>query len=447
MMGGAESGRVGRAKELSLGRQRALEFSMSWQKSDSKNTRWRGCQTMLHKRLVACALVLSTLACEEQSTPSPPPPASASATGRASSTRSAAQPSPGASVKARPSAAPPVASSEMPWRRGGVEAPDSWGDTTRWGGSFEEQNALMFRQLEHYHGLSDKQLDAVKKVFANSKYIGQGNPAPSRHPASPAACRQKLEQQKVHYEDAAFESRCGGRFMAPLYNPEAGQTAKDARACMDRFEFPNIPCVYPVTWVRAREAVQICQAMGKRLCDAHEWEGACEGKLTPPDYDFDLFERMSQEDARKIMRRRANHRHRENKTWAYGPKARKDVCATASRKSRRCGVGWKRCGTNTFPAGFFPGCRSRLGIYDQHGNAAEHMNLPFAPEQLSTDPSGKYGHTEMKGSWFVFNVIWAHPDHCRWRAPYWHGNRVMSKGSHRNYHLGFRCCKSIAAKP
>ena len=32
----------------------------------------------------------------------------------------------------------------------------------------------------------------------------------------------------------------------------------------------------------------MCEAEGKRLCDAHEWEGACAGKLEPPDYRFDL---------------------------------------------------------------------------------------------------------------------------------------------------------------
>jgi hypothetical protein len=49
----------------------------------------------------------------------------------------------------------------------------------------------------------------------------------------------------------------------------------------------------------------------------------------------------------------------------------------------------------------------------------------------------------MKGSWFVFDQIKAHEDHCRWRAPYWHGTRVMNPKSHRNYHLGFRCCDTI----
>jgi hypothetical protein len=49
----------------------------------------------------------------------------------------------------------------------------------------------------------------------------------------------------------------------------------------------------------------------------------------------------------------------------------------------------------------------------------------------------------MKGSWFVWDRTRAHKDWCQWRAPYWHGGRVMSKSSHRNYHLGFRCCRSL----
>ena len=51
--------------------------------------------------------------------------------------------------------------------------------------------------------------------------------------------------------------------MAPLYNPDT-QKPRDAKACIDQFEFPNIPCEYPVVWVKA-EAAEICQAQGKRL--------------------------------------------------------------------------------------------------------------------------------------------------------------------------------------
>jgi hypothetical protein len=53
----------------------------------------------------------------------------------------------------------------------------------------------------------------------------------------------------------------------------------------------------------------------------------------------------------------------------------------------------------------------------------------------------------MKGSWFAFDNFKAHDDWCRWRAPYWHGSRVLDPGSHANYHLGFRCCKTLADPP
>jgi hypothetical protein len=62
---------------------------------------------------------------------------------------------------------------------------------------------------------------------------------------------------------------------------------------------------------------------------------------------------------------------------------------------------------------------------------------------MSSRGSRELGYTEMKGSWFVFDTIRAHDDWCRWRAPFWHGTRVMDEHSHANYHLGFRCCKTI----
>ncbi len=69
------------------------------------------------------------------------------------------------------------------------------------------------------------------------------------------------------------------------------------------------------------------------------------------------------------------------------------------------------------------------------------MNLPALPEDLAS--RGGDGLTEMKGSWFVFSTIEAHEDDCRFRAPAWHETRVMNEKSHRNYHLGFRCCKDV----
>ena len=71
------------------------------------------------------------------------------------------------------------------------------------------------------------------------------------------------------------------------------------------------------------------------------------------------------------------------------------------------------------------------------------MNLPTNAGEMASRGSTVLGHTEMKGSWFVWDKIRAHEDWCRWRAPYWHGSRVMSSDSHANYHLSFRCCKSV----
>lgn len=306
-----------------------------------------------------------------------------------------------------------------------------------------EQNAALLAQLAEVHHLTAAQEAAVAAIFARSPFVGQGNPAVTRHPATPDECRERLAAAGASYENPRFAAICGGPYMAPLYDP-ATQSPADAGACIDQLEFPDVPCAYPVVWVRASEAAAICAAVGKRLCDAHEWEGACAGALAAPDYRFDLAAGVDAGTAVSRMRADHNRRHQADKAWSYGPQYEAGVCAAASVKTDGCNGGdWRGCGSNTYPAGFFPGCRSALGVYDLNGNAAEHMSLPLAPEQMASAGSTVYGVTEMKGSWFIFDHYRAHEDWCRWRAPYWHGSRVMDPASHHNYHLGFRCCKTI----
>jgi formylglycine-generating enzyme required for sulfatase activity len=260
---------------------------------------------------------------------------------------------------------------------------------------------------------------------------------------SPGECRASLARGGIRHGNPEFEAICGAKYMAPLYS-QATEGPRDARACIDQFEFPNIPCAYPVVWVRAREAALICEAIGKRLCDAHEWEGACAGSLEEPDYFFSLAKRMEPAAGVRAMRAAHNRRYDSRKVWSYGPAYRTGICAATSFKTKGCqGGGWDRCGSNTFPAGAFPRCRSDLMVYDLHGNAAEHMNLPLDKSQMASKGSKDYGYTEMKGSWFIFDRYRAHEDACRWRAPFWHGSRVMDPKSHHNYHLGFRCCKTL----
>jgi hypothetical protein len=309
--------------------------------------------------------------------------------------------------------------------------------------SLKEQNEALLAKLQRVHGLSDSQMAAVRAIFAGSPYIGQGNPAVTQHPATRQQCEAKLQQLSINYENPQYERICGARYMAPLYDP-THETAENAKVCIDQFEFPDIPCEYPVVWVRAREAAEICTAMGKRICDADEWEGACAGQLTPPDYRFDLARGVSPEEGIHRMRIAHNSAHSGDKTWSYGPQYRKGVCAAASFKTPGCtGGSWTQCGSNTYPDGFFPQCHSPLDVYDLNGNAAEHMNLPLNEDQMASRGSTQLGYTEMKGSWFIFDTYRAHEDWCRWRAPFWHGSRVMSPDSHHNYHLGFRCCKTL----
>jgi formylglycine-generating enzyme required for sulfatase activity len=309
--------------------------------------------------------------------------------------------------------------------------------------TLQQQRATLFDTLRKVHRLDDKQLAAVKAIFADSPVMGQGNPAITRHPFTPQQCRDRLHAAGVNHHDLGFETICGAKYMVPLYNPET-ENPEMARACIDQFEFPGIPCEYPVVWVRAREAAQICSAMGKRLCDAHEWEGACAGRLLAPDYPFDKVQGMSGADAVRTMRSLHNQRWSPEKRWSYGTTRKQGNCAMNSNKDPKCNGGdWKNCGSNTYPAGMFAGCDSDLGTYDMHGNAAEHMNLPTNDSEMASEGSKTLGHTEMKGSWFIWDKFPAHPDWCRWRAPYWHGTKVMSDHSHHNYHLSFRCCKSI----
>ncbi len=294
--------------------------------------------------------------------------------------------------------------------------------------TLEVQREKLFAHMQSELGLTPAQVTAVRDVFRASSILSQGNPKISMHPIGRAECRAALAERPLRPGDAV----CQAPHMAALEGPEAGRT------CVDQFEFPNIPCEYPVVHVSAREAAQLCEAVGKRLCDAHEWEGACAGSLDTPEREYPWGKDRSTQ--------RRLHNASRTRVWAYGLEKNHALCATTSFKTPGCpGGGYDSCGSNTFPAGAFPDCVSAHGVYDLHGNAAEHMSLPTSRAELTSQ--GGSGVTEMKGSWFIFSHYEAHEDDCRWRAPDWHASRVMAAHSHGNYHLGFRCCKSVPADP
>lgn len=306
----------------------------------------------------------------------------------------------------------------------------------------ERQQAILVDLLADTLELSSVQVERVRAIVARSKWLSFGNPDLPGAQMTSAECRQRRAAASIVAGDAI----CGAPHMVAIDEVGSRASERQPRVCIDQYEFPNIPCEYPITWVRSSEAAELCSAIGKRLCDAHEWEGACAGSLLPVEAEYN-FERMPKGIKSSKMRGKRlwlEHEHNRTReiTWAYGAKQDHSLCATGAVKDSRCNVvDWGTCATLSYPAGSFPECVSPVGAYDQHGNAAEHMNLPLDPSELSS--RGGMGWTEMKGSWFIFARQQSHPDDCRWRAKSWHTTRIEDPHSHRNYHLGFRCCRDV----
>jgi hypothetical protein len=53
--------------------------------------------------------------------------------------------------------------------------------------TLKERNDVLLVQIQRIHGLSEKQIDSIRTIFRESGYIGQGNPAITKHPLTPEA--------------------------------------------------------------------------------------------------------------------------------------------------------------------------------------------------------------------------------------------------------------------
>ena len=218
--------------------------------------------------------------------------------------------------------------------------------------TLEAQREVLFARMVADGDYTPDMMVGVRAIFEESPLMGQGSPFSTRHPITRNECLA------IRASRALVETPhppCTRKNMVPLFDPGAGETAADAKVCIDQFEFPNIVCEYPVVQVRANEADLLCHAVGKRICDAHEWEGACAGALHTPEkeYSFDQerpYATYLHNEAREIR-------------WAYGPDKNHALCGTSSFKSPNCQASeWKSCGSNTFPAGSFPDCVTMYGL-------------------------------------------------------------------------------------
>src|SRR5262249_10939164 len=140
-----------------------------------------------------------------------------------------------------------------------------------------DQRKELYRRMAEELELGEARMAKIRAIIDPSPMIGQGNPAVTRHPMTRRECRQRRADAGLGGPQT--QAPCAGKNMVPLYDADVGETAKDAKVCIDQFEFPNIACEYPVVYASAREAALLCEAAGKRICDAHEWEGACAGAV------------------------------------------------------------------------------------------------------------------------------------------------------------------------
>jgi formylglycine-generating enzyme len=254
--------------------------------------------------------------------------------------------------------------------------------------------------------------------------FNQGNPALAHHDISRRACLEGLRSVVLQTEEQ--RKACHGmENMVPIYGH--GRPAA-TRTCMDVFEFPNRACELPVVWGTPSGAQQICALEGKRLCTESEWNLACKGDpLGAPDRTYAYGDDLD------LTACNTNKPHvtLPNGQW---------LCSALTAQTA-----WATCATETEPAGSFPRCRSRFGVFDQHGNVAEMMT------RLDTD-GGVY--TQLKGSAFFYVDVArkpseaqkpgareTYPDPCTY-DPRWHVE-ALEGSTHSNYHLGFRCCLSL----
>lgn len=247
--------------------------------------------------------------------------------------------------------------------------------------------------------------------------MNQGNKAIARHTISKAQCLAGLKDIVIQTPEQ--RAKCGADNMVPVWIK-----GKEPWFCIDVFEFPNKPCELPFVWTPPTFAKKVCELQGKRLCAQTEWNIACRGDPNGGD----------------------------DQRYAYGSKLDLDICHTNLRHRTACNahdaqIAFATCATDTEPSGSFPKCRSRFGVFDQHGNVAEVMMRR----------EGDQVFTQLKGSaWFynelarepgqpvpetTTNKAGAYPDNCNF-DPRWHVEKI-DEAWHVNYHLGFRCCKSI----
>ena len=203
--------------------------------------------------------------------------------------------------------------------------------------------------------------------------FSQGNRAIAHHSIGSRACLEGLRD--VVLQSPEQRERCGTDGMVPVWDRGGGM--ENARYCIDVFEFPNKTCELPFVFITpAHWAVRECAT--RRASDLAVHAGRVEHRLP---------RRPGRRPGPGLRLRRRDGPHRVQQQQVPGGRA-------LLRRLHQRPKLWTTCGTNTEPSGSFPRCRSRFGVFDQHGNVAEIMTR--------FEPADGRMYTQLKGSAFFY---------------------------------------------
>jgi len=175
-------------------------------------------------------------------------------------------------------------------------------------------------------------------------------------------------------------------------------TIRDARFCIDAFEYPNVRGVLPAVLVTFGDARHACETEGKRLCSVDEWQFACEGTSILP-----LPEGVRRDGGCNV--------DAPDPPVLFG--ALHSPFELAKELMRVDGRA---------PSGAREKCKSPFGAYDMAGNVGEWTENPLGGDEVppfrSSIAGGSFGHAEAS---------------CRTLD-------ASTPDTGRSHRVGFRCC-------
>ena len=100
-------------------------------------------------------------------------------------------------------------------------------------------------ELEQVHGYRRARCTRVREIFAALALHRPGQPGGHASiPRRPEACAAKLRRRRASPTRTRSSAICGGPLHGAALRP-GEKRPEQARACIDQFEFPDIPCELP----------------------------------------------------------------------------------------------------------------------------------------------------------------------------------------------------------